>query len=383
MSEIIYFDNAATTKMCSEAMEVYSKYAGDLFFNASSAYTPAVKVEKKIIDMSKKMLSALGASKGKIVFTSGGTESDNMAVVGAAKRTRRHHIITSAAEHPAVLNAFKELEKRGYKATYLPVDQEGFVSCDDLAQAISEDTFLVSIMHVNNETGAVQDIKSLVKVVKEKDSKILFHSDGVQAYGHVPVNIDDMGVDMYSLSAHKMHGPKGMGALYIRDAKKISPIAYGGGQQDGLRSGTINSSGIMAFGKAFELAQYNSENDKKAADIKHYIAEKIKEEIPDTMCISDGEGYSNHILNVAFKDINAETLLHTCQYAGLIISTGSACSSRREVVSHTLKQMNVHRDYIGGAVRLSFSRDNDMDEAKEAVRIIKQSVEKLRKYIRK
>ena len=382
MSNVIYFDNAATTKMDEKALSVFSKYSNELYFNVSSAYTPAVKVEKKIIDAGKDMLRLLGVAKGKLIFTSGGTESDNIAIFGASKKSRKKHIITSSIEHPAVLNAAKELEMQGYEVTYLPVSSGGFVDSDDLAQAIYSETFLVSIMHVNNETGAIQDIKKLVETAKEKDENILFHSDGVQAFGKIPVDLDDLGVNMYTLSSHKLHGPKGMGALYVKDDRKILPIAFGGGQQNGLRPGTINSPGILAFEKAAEIARFSHEKDDVLAEIKSYLIDKITSEIDDVMCINSGEGYSNHILSVAFKGVNAETLLHTCQYAGLIISTGSACSSRKNIVSHTLKQMDIPKDYIGGAVRLSFSMYNTIQEAIEAFKIIKKSVEKLRKYTR-
>jgi len=382
MSKEIYFDNAATTMTCDLALEIFLKYSKELYYNTSSAYTPAVKVEKAIYDAQKKMLSLLNAQKGKILFTSGGTESDNLAILGAAKRSRKKHIITSVVEHPAVLNTFKALENEGYEVTYLSVDSKGFINAEDLAQAIYNETFLVSIMHVNNETGAVQDIEKFVQIAKEANDKILFHSDGVQAYGKIPVDLDDLGVDMYSFSSHKIHGPKGVGALYVRDEKKIAPISYGGGHQAGMRAGTINSPGILAFAQAFELAAITSEQDEKLAEIKSYIAHRIKEEIKDSMCINEGKDYSSHILNIAFKDVNAETLLHTCQYAGLILSTGAACSSKKNVVSHTLSAMKLHSDYIGGAVRLSFSRYNTMEEAQRAVDIIKTSVEKLRKYTR-
>ena len=382
MSAEIYFDNAATTIICDEALEIFEKYSKELYYNASSAYTPAVKVERALREAEKNMLSKLNAGKGRMIFTSGGTESDNTALFGAAKHSRKKHIITSAVEHPAVLNAAKELENMGYEVTYLPVDGRGFVNPADLGQAVYAETFLVSIMHVNNETGAVQDIKELVRIAKAEDKNILFHSDGVQAYGNIHINLDDLGIDMYSLSAHKIHGPKGVGALYFRDVKSIAPISFGGGQQDGYRPGTHNTPGIMSFAKAFELAEYTGEKESVLSQIKDMLSGRIKSEIPDAICINEGEGYSSHILNAAFKGVNAETLLHTCQYAGLIISTGAACSSKKNVVSHTLKQMNVHRDYIGGAVRLSFSRFNSLEEAEKAFDIIKKSVEQLRKYTR-
>lgn len=382
MSKDIYFDNAATTMMCNEALDVFSQYSKELYYNASAAYTPAVKIEKAITDAKGNILNLLNTANGKMFFTSGGTESDNLAIFGAAKKSRKKHLITSSIEHPAVLNALKELETRGYEVTYLSVDSDGFIDANELERAITNDTFLVSIMHINNETGAVQDIKKLVDIVKEKDENILFHSDGIQAYGKIPVDVDDLGVDMYSLSSHKLHGPKGMGALYVRNDKKILPISYGGGQQEGMRPGTINSAGIMAFAKAIELANYSEENIDKIYEIKSYLSDKITKEINDVLCISETRNHSNYILNVAFKNINAETLLHSCQYAGLIISTGSACSSRKNVVSHTLKQMEVDKDYIKGAVRLSFSRYNTIEEAQVAFEIIKDSVKKLREYTR-
>ncbi len=380
MSELIYFDNAATTKICNEALHLIEEYSRNLYFNASSAYTPAVKIETEINETAKNILKVLGCQKGKIFFTSGGTESDNMAILGAAKKTRKMHIISSRVEHPAVLNTLKELESKGYGVTYLPVDERGFLSADDLAKSINDDTFLVSIMHVNNETGAIQDIKNLSRAAKARDEKVLFHSDGIQAYSNIPVDLDDLGVDMYSLSSHKIHGPKGVGALYVKNPKKIAPITYGGGQQEGYRSGTLNSPGILSFAKAFELAEYNEIKDHKFSQMKSYLADKIQNEIDDVICINIDEGYSNHILSMAFKGINAETLLHACQYDGLIISTGSACSSKKNIVSNTLKQMEMHEDYIGGAVRISFSRYNDIEEARAAFQIIKQNVEKLRKY---
>ena len=322
MSGEIYFDNAATTSMCDEALEVFIKYSKELYYNAAAAYTPAAKIEKKIFDAQKEMLSRLGTSKGKLYFTSGGTESDNIAILGAAKRSRKKHIITSSIEHPAVLNTCKELETLGYEVTYLPVDEKGFIDPDDLAQAIYAQTFLVTIMHVNNETGSVQDIKELVRTAKECDENIIFHSDGVQAYGHLPLDLSDLGVDMYSISSHKIHGPKGMGALYIRDDKKIAPILFGGGQQDGYRPGTIDSPGILSFAKAFELTCYTKEKDEKIYRIKKFIEDKIKTDISDVICISGYENYSNHVLNVAFK--GGKTPKRFCIHA----STKGSCFLR-------------------------------------------------------
>ncbi len=382
MSSEIYFDNAATTRMCDEALKVFVKYSKELYYNASAAYTPAAKIEKKIFDVQKEMLCWLNATKGRLFFTSGGTESDNIALFGAAKRSRKKHIITSSVEHPAILNTCKALESLGYEVTYLSVNENGFIDPDDLAQAIYAQTFLVSIMHVNNETGTIQDIKKLVQVTKERDEDILFHSDGVQSYGHIPVDLTNLGVDMYSLSSHKIHGPKGVGALYVRNEKKLAPIAFGGGQQDGFRPGTVDSPGILSFAKAFELALYTKEKDEKLYQIKKLLEDAIKANISDVLCISGYDNYSNHVLNVAFKGVNAETLLHTCQYDGLLLSTGSACSSKKNIVSHTLRQMKVHDDYIGGAIRMSFSSYNTVAEAQKAVEIIKKSVERLRKYIR-
>ena len=381
MHDLIYFDNAATTKICDESLSVYNKYSKDLYFNPSSAYTPAVKIERKIINAKKCIIDFIGADGGKIIFTSGGTESDNLAIIGASLKTKKRHIITSATEHPAVIKTCKYLkDEKGFDLTFLPVDSNGQVSTNDLKRAISSDTFLISIMHVNNETGAIQNIKELCKTAKDINKDILFHSDGVQAYGKIDINIDELNIDMYSLNAHKIHGPKGIGALYIKDASKINSIMFGGGQEDNIRPGTYNHPGILAFCKALEISKYN-ENNRKIKDIKRYLIDNITKKIPDTLIISKNYvNFCDNIINIAFKNINAETLLHSTQYKNLIISTGSACTSRRKIVSSTLKNMQIDKDYINGAIRISISAYNTLDEAEKAVEILDVCVNKLREY---
>lgn len=382
MTDIIYFDNAATTKICDEALEVYDKYARVVYYNPSAAYTPAVKIERSVFDAENTIVKLLGATKGKVIFTSGGTEGDNMAILGSAEKSRKNHIITSSIEHPAVLKTCLYLrDKKGYELTILPVDSNGHVCSHDLEKAITSQTFLITIMHVNNETGTIQDIKELCRTAKYIDKDILFHSDGVQAFGKIDIDIDDLGIDMYTISSHKIHGPKGVGALYLKNENKINPISYGGGQQNDFRSGTYNHSGILAFEKAAKLFRYDAVKQGKIKNIKQYLAENLKKNISDTLIISQGNNrFNSNILSVAFKNINAETLLHSAQYEGLLISTGSACSARHNIVSSTLKAMKVDKDYIGGAIRISLSSYNTLDEAKRAVEIISQSVKKLRKY---
>ncbi|MCK5128211.1 MAG: cysteine desulfurase [Clostridiales bacterium] len=384
MMPIIYFDNAATTKVCIESLETFEHYSRDEYFNASSAYTPAVKIEKVISELSKEVKTQLNINHGEMIYTSGGTESDNIAIIGTANKSRKKHIIISAIEHPAVYRACEYLkDERGYEVTILSVDADGLVSVEELKNAITDDTFLVSIIHVNNETGLIQPLKELCRTVKAIDKDILFHSDGVQAIGKINVNISDLGVDLYSLSSHKTQGPKGMGALYVKDKRKIRPISYGGGQQMGYRSGTLNHPGILAFNKAIMVNSYSDIDAQNAKEIKEYMIENITNDISDSMIISKNEqSFSPYILNVAFKKINAETLLHSVQYKGLIVSTGAACSSRRNVVSKTLKAMHVDEAFIGGAIRMSFSNKNTMDEAKQALGILKESINQLRKYTR-
>lgn len=382
MSEVIYFDNAATTKICDEALQEFILYSKEIYYNPSAAYTPAVKIERAINDAQTSIKENLYASSGQIIFTSGGTESDNIAILASAEKNRKKHIVISCIEHPAVLKTCCYLKDvKGYELTILPVDGNGQVNACDLQDAILDETFLVSIMHVNNETGTIQDIKKLCYIAKEKNKDILFHSDGVQAFGKIHINIDELGVDMYSLSSHKIHGPKGMGALYVKNLGQLSPIVFGGGQQLGYRSGTYNHPGILAFSKAVGIFKYNTQNSDRIGKIKKYLIDEITNKIQDTLVISKYEDiFCNNILNIAFKDINAETLLHSAQYKNLLISTGSACSAKRNIVSTTLSEMDVDKYYIGGAIRISLSSYNTIDEAKKAVDILIECVNNLRKY---
>ena len=371
---MIYLDNASTTKPSAEAIEA-AEAAFEAFGNPSSLHRMGMDAEKLVKDARQAVASVLDVSGKNIYFTSGGTEANNTAILGYVQgnRKRGNHIVTTKIEHPSVLEPFRYLERLGVDVTYVGVKKNGEISLDEFEAALREDTILVSVMAVNNETGTVQHVERLKEIMKEKSQKAVLHSDCVQAFCKIPIYPQKTGIDMLSLSSHKIHGLKGAGALYAGDGINIKPIVFGGGQERNLRSGTENTAGIAAFGAAVKSFK-RVDPDKRAE-----LAEKILKNIPDSFVNGSGEN-SGYILNVSFPGIRSEILLHSLESRGIFVSTGSACSSNNPHPSYVLDAMKVDRKAIDGAIRFSFcEEDFDADFVAE---VLREEVLKIRKYVR-
>ncbi|NLZ25531.1 MAG: cysteine desulfurase [Clostridiales bacterium] len=377
---MIYFDNAATTKMYPECVYEMQKWAEYDYFNPSALYKPSVEVKKAIDGARKTLLKYLkGSTSGRLIFTSSGTEADNLALFGS-KKWNGAGIVVGDGEHDAVRAAALELKSKGYNVKFSPINRDGSVNMEKLEQLLDENVAFVSIMHVSNETGAVNDIASISKLVRKKSPRALFHSDGVQAFGKVSVNLAAWDVDLYSISAHKLHGPKGIGALYLKNGVNLKPLIFGGGQEDGLRSSTENTPAIMAFEIAADKYFENIEdNNNKKRVIFERLSNLILRYAPDTVIISPENG-APHILTVAFKDVRGETLLHALEEYQIYVGIGSACSSKRE--SRFKQLLGLDESHKEGIVRFSFSEFNEISDADTAEKI-KECFEKLSKYKRR
>ncbi|NLY44225.1 MAG: cysteine desulfurase [Clostridiaceae bacterium] len=387
MGKEVYLDNSATTKPYKDVVDAMVEMLTENYGNPSSLHKKGIDAERAIKKAREAIARVLDVKNTEIYFTSGGTESNNIAIQGIAlaHRKRGNHLITTAIEHPSVLNTFKFLEEMGYRVSYLSVDSHGIISLEELEKEIRDDTILVSIMHVNNETGAIQPVEEVRRILNAKKSKAFFHVDAVQSFGKIPFTPKQMGIDMLSISAHKLHGPKGVGALYVNKGVLIRPIVYGGSQEVGLRSGTENVPGIVGFGKAVELIFDNiDEKIRKMYSLKEGLKQRILEKIDNVFINGQLEGKSApHILNVSFPGIRAEVLLHALEDKGIYVSTGSACSSNKPSPSHVLTAMGVSRECIEGAIRFSVSELNSMEEIEYCVEQLSAIVVQLRKYVRR
>ena len=364
--EMIYLDNSATTKPCKACLDAMNKALEQDFGNPSSLYRIGLDAEK-IVKRSREIIaSSIGADPSEIYFTSGGTESDDTAIFGAweARKKQGKRVITTAVEHPAVLRCFEKLAREGADVKYVPVLHDGKLDMDAFREYLNDDTVLVSVMHVNNETGAVFPIEEIAKEIS-KYPNVLFHSDCVQSYGKLDIDVKKLGADMISISGHKVHASKGIGALYVRNGIHIPPFILGGGQESGFRSGTENVPGIAGFGAAAEKL---CPVDPK---IKEHLKKRILEEIDNVRINSPEDGVSS-ILNVSFIGCRGEVLLHMLEQDGIYVSTGSACSSHTKG-SHVLKAQGLKDEEIEGALRFSFCSANTIEE-------IDTVVEKLKEY---
>lgn len=379
----IYLDNSATTKPYKEVVESMVKALTEDYENPSAAHRMGMKIEKNIKEIRKNIARTLGAKEKEIIFTSGGTECNNTIIRSCANlnRHRGKHIISTSIEHPSVLNTLSDLEKEGFEVTYLSVDSNGIINIDELEKSLREDTILVSIMFVNNEVGSIQPIKEVSNILKNKKEKIFLHVDAVQAYGKIDFKPSRYGIDYMSVSAHKLHGPKGIGFMYVKDGNKIKPLLTGGGQENNLRSGTENVPGIYGMGTAIsKLFKDLNKSIEKINSLKNLLEEEIRKNI-DGIKINSPENSVCHILNVSFEDVRGEVLLHYLEQKEMYVSTGSACSSKKKG-SHVLNAMGLKPDEIEGAIRFSLSDMNTEEEIYKAVDILKVSVEDLRKIIR-
>lgn len=379
---MIYLDNSATTRPFDEVIDKMSACMREEYFNPSAVYAPAMLAGRILTETREAIASQLGG-RVKVVFTSGGTEADNLALLGTARalRGRKGHFITTKVEHPAILETAAELERLGHSVTYIGVDEEGTVDVDALVDAVREDTALASVMQVNNEVGAVMPIEEISRRVKEKNPRTLIHVDGVQGFMRVPMHMNRMGVDLYSLSGHKIHGPKGIGALAMSDRARPLCIAFGGGQENGLRSGTENVPGIAGLGQAVRAFARLDDPASDMMELKMRLRDGILQAVPDAK-VNGPTGGAPHILNVTFP-VKGEVLLHALEGAGILCSTGSACASHKKSASHVLTAMGVPDKEIDGALRFSLCPMNTPEEIDETVAQIRKSVEMLRAFKRR
>lgn len=370
---MIFLDNASTTQIYEEALNEYVIQSKNNYFNSSALYKKGSDVLKEINKARLTFLKLLGASSfDNIIFTSGATEANNMAINGVLRKNCGK-LVFSYAEHPAVFNVAKELEKKGYQVEFVNLTKNGVVDETDFIKKIKGATF-VSIMHVCNETGAINDIKKLVQLAKRENNNIIFHCDGVQAVGKISVNLLDLGVDMYTISAHKIHGPKGVGALFIKKGINLKPSVFGGGQEFGIRSGTENTCGIFAFKIALEkIIKNQKENYLKVTSLKQLFLAELKNNF--NVIINSDENCSPYIISFAVEKVKAETILHMAEQEGVLISNGSACSSKNSD-NRILNAMGVNKKIILSSVRVSFSENNTNEEVVKAAQIIKETCKK-------
>lgn len=391
MEKMIYLDNAATTKTRPEVVEAMLPYFTESYGNPSSVYTFSAKSKEAVTKAREIIADSLGVKSNEIYFTAGGSEADNWALVAAAEayEAKGKHIITSKIEHHAILHTCEYLEKRGYEVTYLDVDENGVVKLDELKKAIRPDTILISIMFANNEIGTIEPIKEIGAIAKEHG--ILFHTDAVQAYGHVPISADEYNIDMLSASGHKINGPKGIGFLYIRKGVKIRSFIHGGAQERRRRAGTENVPGIVGFGKAVQLAMDEmEERTKKEVEMREYLMEKVLREVPFTRINGSRTSRLPNNINFAFQFIEGESLLIKLDMAGICGSSGSACTSGSLDPSHVLLAIGLPHEIAHGSLRLTLSEENTMEEMditadkiKEIVAYLKELSPLYEDYMRK
>lgn len=381
-----YFDNSATTRCFDSVAEVVNKVMLTDYGNPSSLHTKGVEAEKYVRYAKEQIAKSLKVNEKEIFFTSGGTESDNLALIGVAQANYRagRHLITTAVEHPAILQAMKYLEQQGFEVTYLPVDENGRIRLSDLEKAMTSGTILVSIMHTNNEIGSVMPIAEAGALIKRINPNTLFHVDAVQGYGKRHIYPKRMAIDLLSVSSHKIHGPKGIGFLYINEKVKIKPITYGGGQQGGMRSGTENVPGIAGMGKAVEEIHQNLDADiDRMYELKEYFVSRVSE-LPDVKVNGlTGRDSAPHVVSVSVRGVRAEVLLHELESHGIYISAGSACSSHKPTPSATLQAIGVEKELLGSTIRFSFSVFTTKEELDYALDVMEEIVPRLRRYTRR
>lgn len=382
-----YLDNAATTRVFPEVREMMVHVMEEDFGNPSSKHTKGITAENYIKEAKETICTQLKCKPKEIIFTSGGTESNNMAFIGTAIANRRagKHVITTRIEHASVHEPMAYLEEMGYDVTYLPVDSTGRVSVEELENAIREDTFLISIMYVNNEVGSVQPIEQIGQMLKKKHPKILFHVDAIQAFGKYKIVPKKLGVDMMSVSGHKIHGPKGSGFLYVNEKVKIRPILFGGGQQDGMRSGTENVPAIAGLGVAVkEIYTGHLEKRAKLYELKKRLVAGLQDVDGVTInaLIDPIEETAPHIVSVSFANTRSEVMLHALAQKGVFVSSGSACSSNHPELSGTLQAIGVKSELLDSTLRFSFSVMTTSEEIDYAIEVVKEVLPVLRKFTR-
>lgn len=376
----VYFDNSSTTKMYDDVIDEVIIGMKEYYGNPSSLHNLGLKSERKLKECRNVISEIINAEANEVHFNSGGSEGNNLILKGVLKPGS--HLITTPFEHASILNTLKKMEEDNVRITFLKIDKNGRVDLEHLKEAITKDTALVSIMHVNNEIGTIQDIESIGNIIKSNSSRAKFHVDAVQSFGKLKIDVKKMNIDFLSASAHKFHGPKGCGFTYIKKTNNINPLINGGSQEFGFRAGTQNIAAIMGMAKAAEIANKNMKNNyKKVFEIKQRFIEKLNDIEDITINSLNNDCFSPYILNVSFKGIKGEVLLHFLEEKGIYISTGSACSSKeREKIggSYVLKAINLDRDEILGGIRFSFSDDNNIEEVDYVIEELKNGLAFLR-----
>lgn len=382
----IYLDNSATTRPYDEVVDIMSKVYREDYGNPSSKHKKGVDSEIYVKEAKEIIAKTLKASVKEILFTSGGTESDNTALIGCAMAGKRrgNHIITTKIEHPAILETTQFLKKQGFEITYLDVDKYGIVDLEQLKNALTHETIIVSVMHTNNEIGAVQPLEEIGKIIKSFDKEILFHVDAVQGYGKYNIVPKKAGIDLMSVSGHKIHGPKGIGFLYIKEGTKMLPYIMGGGQQSGMRSGTENVPAIAGLGLAAKMIYENLDEDR---DRMYGLRERLISGISsiDGLQINghSGQDTAPHIVSISVKNVRSEVLLHSLEEKGIYVSSGSACASNKNTVSDTLRAIGLDKSFLDSTIRISLSVFNTEEEIDITVEAMKEIIPELQKYTRR
>jgi len=399
---MIYLDNSATTRPFDEVRDIMNKTMEVDFGNPSSMHNLGVASENYIKRAKEQIAKTLKCKESEILFTSGGTESDNMAIIGGCMANTRvgKHIITTGIEHPAILETCIFMESQGYDVTYLPVERNGRVSVEEVKKALRPDTVIVSVMHVNNEIGSVMPIEEIGKVVKENNPATLFHVDSVQGYGKFRINLRKSDIDLLSISGHKIHGPKGIGVLYIAEKTKISPIIFGGGQQKAMRSGTENVPGIAGIGLASELIYKDfDEKINRLYELKQFFVKELLkiENVSVNGLIGEGAGMPGsetgtgiddikmtapHVVSASIKGVRAEVMLHSLEDKGIYVSSGSACATNKPALSGTLKAIKIPNELLDSTIRFSMSVETERKDIEETIRVLNELIPQLRKYSR-
>lgn len=378
-----YFDNSATTKVLDCVKDAVVDAMCVNYGNAAAKHRKGVEAENLIREAKKAIADTLKVQEKEILFTSGGTESNNTALIGTALANRRagKHLITTGVEHPSIYNTMSFLEEMGFEVTYLPVDHRGHISLEDLEKAIREDTILVSVMYVNNEVGAVEPIEAISQCIKKKNPKTLFHVDAIQAYGKYKIRPKKQGIDLLSVSGHKIHAPKGVGFLYIRDGVKIRPILFGGGQQKGMRSGTENVPGCVGLGVAAREAYKDFDaRIEKLYTLREHLIAGLKPLGGVTINGSEDRTNAPQIVSASFEGIRSEVLLHALEDKGVYVSSGSACSSNHPGISGTLKGIGVKKELLDSTIRFSLGGLNTEEEVDYAIGVLGELLPVLRRY---
>jgi cysteine desulfurase len=375
----IYMDHSATTPVAPPVLEAMLPYFSQTYGNASSLHSFGLEAKEALEAAREKVASLLGASPEEIIFTSGGTESDNLALKGIARRNREkgNHIITTSIEHPAILETCRRLEKEGFEVTYLPVTSAGLVDVAALESAIRQETILISVMHANNEVGTIQPLEEIGKIAEKKD--IYLHTDAVQSVGKIPTDVNALGVDLLSLSAHKLYGPKGVGALYIRKGTRLESIIQGGGHERGLRSGTENIAGIMGLARAAELADQTMTTEaERLTGLRDRLAKLVLERVSDAWINGTMKRRLPGNLNFGFRYVEGESLLLFLDAMGIAVSTGSACSSHKLEPSHVLRSLGLKPEECHGSLRITLGSSNTEEDVDYVAQGIAKAVERFR-----